>query len=70
MVAAATQTDVLSAQFIDRSDVAEPRECERIGQIQPIGDLMSQLLARYLPAEDVWQQRSRMALKTVSAAAG
>ena len=42
----------------------------RTGGVQPIGDLMAQVLARYLPAEDVWQERSRIALQSVRAAAG
>ncbi len=70
MVAAQSSTLVLAAQLhlpeVDGDAYAMPRT----GGVQPIGDLMAQVLARYLPAEDVWQERSRMALQSVRAAAG
>jgi|GEM_PF-6726475 len=70
MVAANSQTDLLSVQLYQRQQAEPVTLPERAGCVQPIGDLMAQVLARYLPAEDLWQERSRIALKTVSAAAG
>ncbi len=45
-------------------------DATRTRGVQRIGDLMPDVLARYLPKEDVWQERSRAALVTVSKAAG
>ena len=56
--------------FTNESQSSAWDESQRTGRVQPIGDLMSQVLARYLPAEDLRQQRSRMALQAVSRAAG
>ena len=70
MVAANPQAELLSVLPYQRENVRLAESPERAGCVQPIGALMAQVLARYLPAEEVWQERSRSALKTVSAAAG
>lgn len=70
MVAANTQSLVSATSLRNPRCGTDASESPRSGSVQPIGDLMSQVLARYLPAEDLWQERSRIALKTVSAAAG
>jgi hypothetical protein len=70
MVAAQSSSLVLAARLHAPDDAGDAYEMPRTGGVQPIGDLMAQVLARYLPTEDVWQERSRIALQSVRAAAG
>ena len=70
MVATTAQAQAHSIQLLKQDAIDRADSAERSGCVQPIGNLMAEVLARYLPAEDVWQERSRIALKTVSAAAG
>lgn len=67
MVACNLEAAELTAQCANRR--AEAAETRSNG-VQRIGDLLPDVLARYLPKEDIWQERSRAALATVSKAAG
>jgi hypothetical protein len=69
---ASNSTQSIEAQLARCSGglAAADVESYRAGRPQAIGELMSQVLSRYLPPEEVRRQQVLAALRDVSAAAG